>query len=118
GTAAFNRLDPGSYELLVRARSGEKAGDEAKLGFTILAPWYRTRIAYLAYALAAIGAVLLAAWLSTVLERRESARLERLVALRTTELNESNTRLASQVDEIQMLSQAIGQSPVGVLITR
>ena len=118
GSAAFNHLDPGMYELLVRARSGLTVGSEAKLAFTILAPWYRTNYAYLAYTLSALGIVLLAAWLSTLIERRENNRLERLVALRTNELNESNTRLASQVDEIQMLSQAIGQSPVGVLITR
>ncbi len=118
GSAAFNHLEPGKYELRVRARSGDTVGHEAKLAFTVLAPWFRTGYAYLAYAFAALGTILGAAWLSSHLSRRKNALLEKLVAQRTGELHASNTRLASQVEEIQMLLQAIEQSPVGVLITQ
>ncbi len=117
GSAAFNHLGQGKYQLRVRPRSGDTIGLEAKLAFTILAPWYRTTYAYLAYAFSALGIIVFSAWLSSLLSRRKNALLEKLVAQRTAELNESNVRLAHQVDEIQMLSQAITQSPVSVLIT-
>ena len=117
GSAAFNHLDQGRYVLRVRPRFSETIGHEATLSFTVLAPWYRTPFAYLAYVLSAIGIIVFSAWLSSLLSRRKNALLEQLVARRTGELNESNIRLANQVDEIQMLSQAITQSPVSVLIT-
>ena len=43
--------------------------------------------------------MLLVAWVSVLIERREKARLERIVARRTRELNETNSRLAHQVEE-------------------
>ena len=117
GSAAFSRLKEGRYVLHVRPRSGSSIGTEATLAFSILPPWYRTTFAYLAYVVSAIGFVLLAAWLSTLLERRENARLEHLVAERTGELSQSNLQLASQVEEIRILTQAITQSPIAIFIT-
>jgi PAS domain S-box-containing protein len=118
GSAVFNRLKEGHYKLHVRPRAGDTLGREATLAFSIRPPWFRSPLAYLIYALSLIGIVLFAAWLITYLQRRENARLEKIVAQRTGELRESNLLLASQVDEIRMLSQAIGQSPVSVIITK
>ena len=118
GSAVFNRLKEGRYELQVRPRSGTTVGLPASLAFVIRAPWYRTNFAYAGYLLAAAGTLGLIAWLSSYLQRRENVRLERLVARRTRELHESNVQLASQVEEIQRLSQAIEQSPVGVVLIR
>lgn len=118
GSAVFNRLTEGHYTLHVRPRSNQMTGAEAVLSFTIRAPWYRTTYAYLAYISGALGLLLSAGWISSYLERRENLRLEKLVAERTRELNASKDRLAHQVEEIRMLSQAIEQSPVAVFITQ
>jgi hypothetical protein len=75
GSITFNHLDPGEYHLLVRPRLGQQTGAAAILDFSILAPWYRTRLAYLLFGAAALGAVLSAVWLSTYSQRSEKARL-------------------------------------------
>jgi len=118
GSAVFNRLKEGSYVLHVRPRVGGQTGAPATLAFSVLPPWYRTPLAYLAYGLCGLGLVLTAAWLPSALHRRQKAHLEALVNQRTRELNESNARLALQVEEIKTLSQAIEQSPVAVRIER
>jgi len=118
GSAVFNRLKEGSYTLHVRPLSGELVGTEATLEFSIRPPWFRTSLAYALYTLSAFGVALLAIWLVTYLQRRENARLESIVTQRTAELRDSNLLLANQVDEIRTLSQAIGQSPVSVVITK
>ncbi len=118
GSAAFNRLKEGNYILHVRPRSHLGSGNEAALAFSIRPPWYRTTFAYFAYALSGVVLLFSLAWVSSFLERRETTRLEQLVSQRTRELNASNDRLAHQVEEIRMLSQAIDQSPVSVFITR
>jgi len=117
GSTIFNQLKEGHYVLRVRPRMGDQLGEPTSLSFTIKAPWYRTPAAYGTGLLLLLGATVLVARLVTYLERREKLRLENLVARRTRELNETNTRLATQVEEIRTLSQAIQQSPVGVIIT-
>ena len=117
GTAAFNGLSAGSYDLRIRPRAIDELGSEATLSFVVLPPWYRTTLAYVGYGLSLLSLISLSTWGFIMLERREKNRLEKLVEQRTAELHDSNTRLASQVDEIRILSQAINQSPVGVVIT-
>jgi PAS domain S-box-containing protein len=87
GVADYSHLDDGRYLFHVRPRIGLDAGREATLAFTVLAPWYRTRIAYAAYGLGACAILVLTGWLTSIFERREKARLERVVAARTRELN-------------------------------
>jgi PAS domain S-box-containing protein len=118
GSAIFNHLKEGHYVLRVRPHAGDQAGIEATLAFSVLPPWFRSTFAYVAYFATGLGTIVLAVWLSTVLQRRKSARLERLVEQRTKELNESNAQLAAQVADIRMLSQAVEQSPVSILITK
>ncbi len=118
GSAAFNRLAAGNYTLHVRPSDGSRIGHASSFAFSISPPWYRTTYAYAAYALGAAGLVLLAGRVFSYLQRRENLRLERLVAQRTHELNATTGRLASQVEEIQILSQAIAQSPVAVFIAK
>ncbi len=118
GSATFNRLPEGDYELQVRARSGDYVSEPDTVAFRIKPPWFRNNLVYLAYGAAALGFIGLAVWSSTLLERRENQRLEKLVKLRTAELKETNEQLEEQVEEIRILSQAINQSPVSVLITQ
>ena len=116
GTAVFNHLKEGSYVLHVRPRAGERDGTEATLAFVVRPPWFRSVYAYVVYGLLAFAFVAGSAWLASYLERRDKERLGRLVAQRTAELADTNERLAAQVDEVRRLSQAIEQSPVGVLL--
>ena len=98
GAAAFDRLKEGNYILHVRPRAGTSIGEEATLAFTIQPPWFRTPVAYVVYFAAIVASIMLVAWTAALIERREKARLERVVALRTRELHETNSQLAHQVD--------------------
>ncbi|MEJ7662055.1 MAG: triple tyrosine motif-containing protein [Hymenobacter sp.] len=60
-TASFANLPPGRYTLEVKADNGEGvwAKTPATVQFAVLAPWYKTGWAYLLYAAALLGAVVL-----------------------------------------------------------
>ncbi len=117
GQASLDHLKEGDYVLHVRPRSGEVAGIEDTLAFTIRPPWFRTPWAYFTSGLVVLLAVGLAIWTSTVLERRENLRLEHVVTERTSEVQLSHAKLAKQMEEIRILTQAIAQSPVAIFIT-
>ncbi len=111
GSATFYRLKEGDYTFHVRPVSGAGVpGSEEKLRFTVLAPWFRTKTAWAAYALAAVGLLLFAAWFSSYLQRHENERLERVVAERTAELNETNAQLGRQIEETTEKSAALSVS--------
>ncbi len=117
-SAVFNHLKEGHYVFHVRPRVGGRLGTEAILRVVIRPPWYRSVLANLGYLLAAAGIVFLAGRVASLLQRRENLRLERLVAVRTRELNSSNAQLEARIEEIRLLSQAIDQSPVAVFMIR
>ncbi len=110
GSTVLNRLEAGDYVLHVRPRRGADTGSEARLLFTIVPPWYRTRAAYAAYAISILGLVGAIAWFASFLERREKRRLERLVGVRTAELHDSNTRLVSQIAETERKADDLAAS--------
>lgn len=110
GSATFSRLKEGNYVFHVRPVAGTTVGTEALLSFTVLPPWYRTPLAWVCYALGALGIVLFAAWLSSFLERRENERLERVVTERTRELNTTNVQLGRQIAETTEKSLALSAS--------
>ena len=110
GIATFSRLNEGRYTLQIRPRIGNAIGVPASLNFTIQPPWYRTTAAYIAYALSILLITGTVAWLISFLEHRENLRLERLVAARTGELNESNTRLTEQIVETQQKAHDLALS--------
>ncbi len=99
GSAVFSRLKEGDYVLRVRPRAGATLGQEARLAFTVLAPWYRTSLAYSLYALSVLATVGGIAWLASYIQRLEKSRLEKIVTVRTTELHETNLRLRGQIEE-------------------
>ena len=86
GYTVLNRLKEGRYNLKVRAVAGAVRGGVAQLPFVVRPPWYRTLWAYAAYVFAATAAGLGAFWAFDTHHRRKSARLERLVAERTSQL--------------------------------
>jgi PAS domain S-box-containing protein len=102
GSVTFNHLTSGTYQLRVRPRSAGGTGEDAELGFTVLTPWYRTRTAYAADGVAAIGAVAFAIWLSLYFERREKTRLARLVAERTQALEQQVQETTSKTEALRL----------------
>ncbi len=110
GSATFSRLNEGSYVLRVRPRVRDANGVEARLAFTILPPWYRTKSAYTAYTLSLLSLIGGIVWSVSALQRREKRRLAHLVHVRTAELNESNTRLVAQVGETERKANDLAAS--------
>ncbi len=128
--ANYSSLGPGSYRFRVRARNLEgRTGDEGVYSFTILAPWYRTTLAYSVYVLlfllAAIGARQ-----RVVNREREKARretealeaqakaLEATVAERTQEIRAQAAEIAAQKDNLQQAYETVGLlSDIGKEIT-
>ena len=110
GSASYNDLKEGKYVFHVRPISASVAGAEAVLAFTVRPPWYRTPLAWVLYGVAALAVVLLFAWLSSYLERREKVRLEQLVEKRTGELNTTNLQLGQQIEETLEKTTALAAS--------
>ncbi len=106
GSASFNRLKEGRYVFRVRPQAAGTIGEEARLAFAVLPPWYRTRLALSLFALSGLLTIALAIWTLSCLERRDKRRLSRLVAERTAELATSeelyrvlNVELEQRVDQ-------------------
>jgi signal transduction histidine kinase/CheY-like chemotaxis protein len=114
GTASFNRLKEGHYEFDVRPIAGGVPGEQARIEFSILAPWYRTKLALSAYTALATIVLVGSFWTWSYLQKREQRRLARLVDERTTDLAASeeryrvlNTQLEQRVERrTAELSQA------------
>jgi len=87
----YTSLREGSYRFRVRARDvyGQMSG-ESSFGVVIDPPWQRTWLAYLAFSASGVGLLVGGTRLYTLRLRREKARLEELVALRTRELKEAS----------------------------
>ena len=79
----YTNLPPGSYRFLIKARNyrQEESPTIAEYRFEVLPPWYRTSIAYLAYALllGATGYVVYRVTRARLLARERSASQARLV---------------------------------------
>lgn len=111
GSASFNRLKEGHYVFHVRPVAGESGrGEAARLEFDILPPWYRTPLAWTTYASGAVLLIGFIAWFPAFQQRREKARLERLVDQRTQELRVTNQQLVKQIDETVAKSAALSAS--------
>jgi signal transduction histidine kinase/CheY-like chemotaxis protein len=115
--ANYNGLGPGHYRFRVRARADDgRPGEEAAYSFTILPPWYRTKLAYVLYVI--LWALLtLAAWRIISRHERDKARrktealeaqakaLEATVNERTQEIRAQAEEIAAQKDSIELLSE-------------
>jgi diguanylate cyclase (GGDEF)-like protein len=87
----YTNLREGTYTFRVRARNVyEHESEEAVFRISIRPPWYRTIPAYLAFIVFGAAGFAGILKLYTMRLRREKARLEELVALRTQELKEAS----------------------------
>ncbi|HLX90511.1 MAG TPA: two-component regulator propeller domain-containing protein, partial [Puia sp.] len=91
----YTNLSPGKYTFHVRASNiYQDESEEATYSFEILAPWYRTGWAWLVYALAAGGLlVLIIRWRTRQLQQKHR-ELEKIVEERTTQLSHRLEELA------------------------
>jgi signal transduction histidine kinase/ActR/RegA family two-component response regulator len=110
GSAAFNRLKEGDYVFHVRAVTEGAPGPAASLQFTVNPPLYRSPLAWIAYFVGVLGLFAFVIWLTSFLEHRENARLERLITERTKELNATNAQLGRQITETTVKSAALAVS--------
>ncbi len=101
----YTNLPDGAFQFEVEARDAfGRTGAMPALTLSVAAPWWRTALAYGAYA---IGAVILL-WLAARLGARHRQRLllvrqhelETVVDLRTQELTQKNLQLADQAERL------------------
>ncbi len=72
--ANYSGLGPGEYRFRVHARSADgRISPEGMYSFVILAPWYRTTLAYILYGLLLV-VLALACWRYISMHEREKAR--------------------------------------------
>ena len=91
---SFPHLPPGSYRFEARARDADGVvSAPGSLAFVVLAPWWRTWWALLAYAGAGAGLIAAVVRVRTRSLRLRAARLEQVIAERTAELADKNREL-------------------------
>jgi signal transduction histidine kinase/DNA-binding response OmpR family regulator len=115
--ANYSGLGPGSYRFRVRSRADDgRVGNEGEFAFTILPPWYRTTLAYIAYALLLLLLGYIGWRLISRYERKKARRktmalevqakvLEATVNERTQEIRAQAAEIAAQRDSIELLSE-------------
>ncbi len=115
--ANYSGLGPGSYRFRVRSRADDgRVGNEGEFAFTILPPWYRTTLAYIAYALLLLLLGYVGWRLISGYERKKARRktmalevqareLESTVNERTHEIRAQAAEIAAQRDSIELLSE-------------
>ena len=115
--ANYSGLGPGEYRFRVHARSTDgRVSPEGTYIFTILAPWYRTTLAYILYGLLLL-ILALACWRYIIMHEREKARrktealeaqakaLEATVNERTEEIRAQASEITAQKESIELLSE-------------
>ncbi|MBD0257581.1 MAG: response regulator [Cytophagales bacterium] len=104
----YTQLPEGTYTFHVRAVNAQgEQGIPSRYTFTILPPWYRTGLMYVAYLLLGAGTVYgLVRWRSARLEA-EKVQLENVVAQRTLEIAAQNERLGQQAEELAMQTEKL-----------
>jgi signal transduction histidine kinase/DNA-binding response OmpR family regulator len=115
--ANYSGLGPGKYRFRVRSRADDgREGEEGDYSFRILAPWYRSTLAYVAYVLIFLLLVFAAWKLITRYERAQARRrtkaledqakvLEATVNERTEEIRAQAAEITAQKDSIELLSE-------------
>ena len=89
-SATYTNLDPGTYELLVKASTSDdfKDASETKLQIIVMPPWYRTYWAYMLYAALVAGLLMLIRWMIQIREGyKTELRIEHIETEKARELD-------------------------------
>lgn len=109
----FTNLHEGNYCFKVRAKNiYEIIGEESTFEFTILPPWYRTTIAYIAYVIISILIILLIVKISIRRLKNANILLEKLVRERTEEINQQKEELQAQSEELLAQSEELARNNI------
>lgn len=111
----YNNIHEGDYVFHIKAR--DLLGHETKelsFAFTIAPPWYRSAWAYLAYALLAIGSVVLFVRLYTRRLKQRNLNLEKVITERTStivlqkkELEHKNQEITDSINYAKRIQLSI-----------
>lgn len=98
----YTNIPEGTYIFRVKSKNiYEIEGQEITYEFTILAPWYRTYLAYFSYLILFIVLVYLGIWINTRRLKAANIKLEQIVEQRTEELRKRNQEILQQKEEIE-----------------
>jgi serine phosphatase RsbU (regulator of sigma subunit)/ligand-binding sensor domain-containing protein len=105
-TREYTNLSEGNYTFHVKAKNiyGLES-KEAMYKFKIHPPWYRTRWAYISYAVTAILLFWITLKTYTQKLQRDKIRLEQLVTERTVELEHQKEEVLSQSADLKILNE-------------
>lgn len=100
-TVKFDHLNEGDYVFCVKSKNilGIE-GQEIKIPFTILPPWYRTIWAYCIYALLILIVVFIIIKLNSKRLIEQNIRLEQIINERTKEVNKQKLEIEHKNQEI------------------
>ncbi len=102
----YTNLWEGDYVFSVQSRSPRgEVSPERSWGFSVLAPWYRTRVAYAAWALLGLGVAIVIPILRNRALRGRARLLEEKVAEQTVELTEAVAKLAFANECLELISR-------------
>jgi signal transduction histidine kinase/CheY-like chemotaxis protein len=104
---SFSNLSEGYYKLdLEVLDQGVSVGAVSSVHFRIEPPWTRTWWAYIIYAMGTLVVILVIVNVSQRHSERERRRLESLVAVRTRELDDTNSRLRESIKSAMAVAEA------------
>ncbi len=104
----YTNLHEGIYNFRVKARNINGIESSiANFQFKILAPWYRTFIAYFIYLITLGFLFLLAIRLNSKRLTDKNIKLEKLVGERTSEVEQQKEELRSQADHLEQTNKEL-----------
>ncbi len=104
----YTNLHEGSYIFKVRAKNiYKKESTIAQYEFEILAPWYRSIMAYILYGIVAFIFIWFVVKFYTRRLKKEKENLEKIVKERTKDLHEVNTQLEEKQADLEMKQEEI-----------
>ncbi|MFC4633340.1 ATP-binding protein [Dokdonia ponticola] len=103
----YTNIPAGDYTFKVRSKNVyNEEGDEDSYRFSIQPPWYGNWLAYLIYILTLVALVwLMSRWRSKELQKKNE-RLEATISERTKEIQQKNTVLNHQTEQLVELNEA------------
>ncbi len=107
-SARYTNLPPGRYTLRVEASDalGRQGAASGELIVRVATPWYRQWWFFMILAVAAGGGIAAVVRFREGKLRRDKARLETLVGLRTAELSDANGRLRESEAELRAMNDS------------